>query len=313
MRTAVIGGNGVSGGLVNTLGRVLIMAEMHGRDLVRRHVAFALLVLLPLCFYLASVSAHDSRAVSAGGIGMAFAIAGAALFSILSATEVDQRLVLSGYRPVELLAGRLVFLGPASLVVAGGFTLLMALVSQPDRPWALFLGVAVVSLVAVAFGLVVGAGVPRELEGTLILIGVVGLQLAVRPTSTVAKLLPFYGPRRILDSSVEREGAVAGPLLQSALYGIAMLALARVLIAKRIHITRHPLIEEPPVAAEPTVLTESPGAVGSQLVEDPQVVDSGEIGDDPLADDPELTDDPPLVQGSELQEDRRLMEDSPPD
>ena len=38
---------------MKALQRVLIMAEMHGRDLTRRHVALGLLVALPLSFYLA--------------------------------------------------------------------------------------------------------------------------------------------------------------------------------------------------------------------------------------------------------------------
>ena len=82
--------------------RVVMMAEMHGRDLVRRRVALALLVALPLSFYLASAGSGDG-AVATGGVGMAFAVAGAALFSELSSADVDQRLVLGGYRPFELL------------------------------------------------------------------------------------------------------------------------------------------------------------------------------------------------------------------
>ena len=71
------------------------MGEMHGRDLTRRHVALGLLVALPLSFYLAS-SAQATESFVAGGVGMAFSVSGATLFSILSSTEVDQRLVLGG-------------------------------------------------------------------------------------------------------------------------------------------------------------------------------------------------------------------------
>src|SRR6185437_12101609 len=102
-----------------------------------------------------------------------------ALFSVLAAKEVDQRLVLTGFRPVELLFGRLLFLGPLGLVIGGGFSALMAIISGPARPWVMALGVAAVALQALAFGLAVGAIVPLELEGTLILIGVIGVQLAV--------------------------------------------------------------------------------------------------------------------------------------
>ena len=41
---------------MESLRRITIMAEMHGRDLTRRHAALGLLVALPLSFYLASMS-----------------------------------------------------------------------------------------------------------------------------------------------------------------------------------------------------------------------------------------------------------------
>jgi MFS family permease len=164
---------------MDSLRRVLTMGEMHGRDLLRHHAAIGLLIVLPLSFYLSAASSNSERAFVAGGVGMAFSISGATLFSILSSREVDQRLVLSGYRPIELLLGRLLFLAPFGLVIAAGFAGLMSVVSHPARPWLLGLAVGVVAAQAVPFGLAVGATVPRELEGTLVLIGVVGMQLAM--------------------------------------------------------------------------------------------------------------------------------------
>ncbi|MCU1354836.1 MAG: hypothetical protein JWM89_254 [Acidimicrobiales bacterium] len=223
---------------MRSLQRILIMAEMHGRDLTRRHAALGLLVALPLSFYLAST--HDgSQAISAGGIGMAFSVSGATLFSVLSSRQVDQRLVLGGYRPAELLIGRLLFLGPLGLVIAAGFTVLMSTVSHPQRAWVLGLGVGMVALQSVPFGLAVGSALSRELEGTLVLIGVVGMQLAVGVTSAVSKVLPFYGPRRLIEASLHRHGGVVGPLLQTGLYGLVLLLVARVFMDRRVAIQRH--------------------------------------------------------------------------
>jgi hypothetical protein len=223
---------------VNTLQRLVILAEMHGRDLLRRHVAVALLVALPLSFYLTSAG-NGPSAMAAGGVSMAFAVGGATLFSALSSIEVDQRLVLCGYRPLELLAGRLVFLGPLGIVIAGGFTALMVALSHPADAALLLLGVVMVALQAVPFGLAVAAIAPRELEGTLVLIGVVGIQLATGAGSVVAKLLPFYGPRRLIELGVSGHGGTAGPLLQTALYGLALLAVARIFIGPRLSVARH--------------------------------------------------------------------------
>jgi hypothetical protein len=218
--------------------RIVIMAEMHGRDLTRRHAALGLLVALPLCFYLASVGSGD-KAIVNGGVGLAFAVSGATLFSILSSSDVDQRLVLSGYRPHELLLGRLAFLGPLGLAIATAFSVLMTTASQPTRPWLTFVGVAAVALLSIPFGLAVGAAVPRELEGTLVLIGVVGMQLALDPGSIVARVLPFHGPQELITSSLSAHGPVAWPLIETLLYGVALFVAARLLVAHRVEVTRH--------------------------------------------------------------------------
>jgi hypothetical protein len=218
--------------------RIMIMAEMHGRDLTRRHAALGLLVALPLSFYLASMGS-GTKSIIAGGVGMAFAISGATLFSVLSSGEVDQRLVLGGYRPHELLLGRIVFLGPMGLAIGAIFSVVMCTISQPTRPWLTFIGVAAVALQSIPFGLAVGAAVPRELEGTLVLIGVVGMQLATNPTSAVARLLPFYGPRQLISSSLTAHGPIAWPLLLTFAYGMGLFILARVLVARRVEVMGH--------------------------------------------------------------------------
>jgi hypothetical protein len=218
---------------MNAAQRIAIMAEMHGRDLLRRHVAVGLLMALPLSFYLASHNAgRDS--VPSGGIGMAFAVSGAALFSAISSLAVDQRLVLGGYHPGELLVGRLFFLGPLGLVIAALFAALMSVVSHPERPVLLGVAVGVVALQSVPFGLAVAAIVPRELEGTLVVIGVVGIQMATRGHGLVAKLLPFYGARRLIDTAVHGPGPIAGPLMQTALYGVGLLIVARAFMGRRL-------------------------------------------------------------------------------
>ncbi len=218
--------------------RILIMAEMHGRDLLRRHVALALLVALPLSFYLASAGGGQG-AVATGGVGMSFAVSGASLFSVLSSRAADQRLVLSGYRPFEMLLGRLLFLGPLALVISAGFSVVMALASQPTRPWVMALGVSVVALQSVPFGLAVGSAVPRELEGTLVLIGVVGIQLATRIDTVSSQVLPFYGPRRLLEASLNHEGSIGRPLFQTFFYGMALLIATRLFVSRRVDIERH--------------------------------------------------------------------------
>jgi len=225
--------------VIDALRRIAIMAEMHGRDLMRRQVALGLLVALPLCFYLASMGS-GGRAVVAGGVGMAFSVSGATLFSLLSSEEVDQRLVLGGYRPLDLLLGRLGFLAPLGLAIAAVFSALMVSISHPDRPWVAWLGVSLVAVQSIPFGLAVGAVVPKELEGTLVLIGVVGMQLAVEPDNAVAKVLPFYGPQRLIESSLTPFGGpLLWPVLLTLAYGLVLMGIARVFLGHRLEVTHH--------------------------------------------------------------------------
>lgn len=221
------------------LRRIVIMTEMHGRDLMRRHAALGLLVALPLCFYLASMGS-GTKAVVAGGVGMAFSVSGATLFSVLSSEEVDQRLVLGGYRPFDLLLGRVGFLAPLGLVIAGLFSILMVNGSHPHDPWLTWLGVSAVAVQSIPFGLAVGAVVPKELEGTLVLIGVVGMQLAIEPDTAVAKALPFHGPEQLIRSSLGVGGGpVLRPLLLTVAYGLALLVVARVFLGRRLEVVHH--------------------------------------------------------------------------
>ena len=231
--------------------RIMIMAEMHGRDLLRRRVALALLVILPLSFYLTSAGSGQG-AVTLGGVGMAFAVGGASLFSVLSSRAADQRLVLSGYRPLEMMLGRLLFLGPLALVIAAGFSVVMDVGSHPVRPWVMALGVAVVAVQSVPFGLAVGSAVPRELEGTLVLIGVVGIQLATRVDTVASQVLPFYGPRELLEASLTRHGAIGQPLLQTFFYGMALLIGARLFVSRRVDVARHQSLPPPAPLCPPT-------------------------------------------------------------
>ena len=170
---------------------------------------------------------------------MAFAIAGATFFSVLSSAEVDQRLVLGGYRPIELLLGRLLFLGPLGLLIAAGFTVLMTAFSHPEDPWIVLLGISAVAVQSIPLGLAVGAGVAQELEGTLVIIGVVGIQMAADPGSVVGRVLPFHEPQALIIAGVDGQGAIVLPLLWTTLYGVALMALARIFLGSRLDVAAH--------------------------------------------------------------------------
>jgi hypothetical protein len=205
---------------------------MTGRELARRHLALGLLTVLPLAFYEAS-AAHLNHAVVTGGIAMAFSMAGASIFASLTARAVDQRLLLAGYRPLELLLGRLLLLEVFGLAVATLFSLVMHLGTPAADPLWVGGGVGLVAVTAVPFGLAVGMLAPHELEGVLILIGVVGVQLTLQSTQTIAKVLPFWGPQRLLDYSVDPTVTVGLSVPVSLAYALVLLGVAGYIMRRR--------------------------------------------------------------------------------
>jgi hypothetical protein len=205
--------------------RILVPAEMTGRELGRRGFALGLLTALPLAFYGASAN-HSDNAISTGGIAMAFSIAGASIFVAMTARPVDQRLILAGYRPWELLLGRLLLLELFGIAVAGVFSVVMIFGSNPGDPWLVAAGVGLVALSSVPFGLAVGELAPHELEGVLILIGVVGVQLTLDSSQTIARLLPFWGAQRLIDRATDASVSIGAAIYVDLLYAAALFIVA---------------------------------------------------------------------------------------
>ncbi len=204
--------------------RVLIVAEMQGRDLLRRRLALLILVALPLTFYLAN--AADPYAPVLAGVGMSWAVAGAALFAVLAARSVDPRLVQAGFHPRELLLGRLLLLAGLGLILAAVCAVVVIPISAPPRLLVVLPGVAVAALL------------PRELEGMLTIIGVVGIELSLPAGAALAPFLPLYGPIKILALASGDEGSPAPWLLHGFGYAAALFALAVLVWTRRVRLRR---------------------------------------------------------------------------
>jgi hypothetical protein len=197
--------------------------ETQGRDLLRRRLALALVVAVPLAFYL--VTFHDTafNSIFIGGVGMAFAIAAFSLFATLAASRTDPRLVLAGYRPVDLLLGRLILLEALAVALVVLFGIVFYVGSDPYRPGRVVVALLLNTIVAVPLALAVGAILPRELEATLVIIGIIGVQEVTHPGAVLAPVIPFYGPARLFENA----GASLGiSLVHTLLYSAALLLFA---------------------------------------------------------------------------------------
>jgi hypothetical protein len=205
--------------------RISVVAASVARDLMRRRGALVLLVALPLAFYVVTMLTDQALALSTG-TSVSWSTSGAALFSSLAARQVDQRLVLDGFRPWELVAGRLLVLSALAIAVAGAFATLMAAWSRPEDVAATALGLVLSAMIGVPLGLAIAAVVPRELEGTLLIIAVIGIQGSVLPGNAFVGLLPLGAEQRLLDQEgLAPIGAVAA-LVHALVWSTVLHAVA---------------------------------------------------------------------------------------
>jgi hypothetical protein len=195
----------------------LRMADATFRELLRRRGVLGLLLLVPLVFYLGRYD-QTGQAVRFASLGVGFAVSAAALFSTVGGREIEPLLALSGYRPLQLFAGRLLALLTAGLAVSALYAVIVLVGQDVAHPGAVLVELALTTLVAVPLGLLLGAVVPRDMEGALLLISVIGAQMVMDPAKDSAKVLPFWSTREIITYAVD--GAGAGSLTSGAAHAI---------------------------------------------------------------------------------------------
>ncbi|MFF8778629.1 hypothetical protein ACF07W_15320 [Streptomyces sp. NPDC015140] len=202
--------------------RTLRMAEMTLRELLRRRGVLSLLLLVPLVFYLGR---HDQagQAIRFASLGVGFAVSTAALFSAVGGREIEPRLTLSGFRPRHLYLGRMLALLTAGLLISALYAVVVIADQEVAAPRAVALELALTTLVAVPLGLLLGLAVPRDLEGTLLLISVIGAQMVIDPANDAAKALPFWSTREIITYAVD--GAGSGSLTSGVTHALVVTGL----------------------------------------------------------------------------------------
>ncbi len=192
------------------------------RTFLREPTNVALLVVLPpvvlFAFELALDSLGDTPGIDVqpgaaqlGGALFATAFLAGLLgvFQVVGAAESDRRLVACGYHPVEVLLSRLLTILLAGSLVAGVTFVMFRLRTDvtPEQP---LLAVGALVSAAVIYGLigvVIGALLGRELEGSLVLVfladvdafGAIG---AVPTESGALDYFPLATPHSLLEAAV---------------------------------------------------------------------------------------------------------------
>ncbi|MFB6121317.1 MAG: hypothetical protein ABEJ68_09400 [Halobacteriaceae archaeon] len=221
------------------------------REYRRTPVLLALLVFLPVYVVLvfqyavpnaeatlyldSTVTASMDATIAAFMTPMAGALlAGiAGLFLMGSAADADGRLVLAGYRPHEVILGRLCLLAGVSAVATGAAVAATWLTFEPAQPGWFVAAALLAALVYGMLGVVVGSLLSRLAGVYLLLFGpMVDMFLYQNPLSTetpaVATVLPGHYPLAVaLDAAFTGSADPSAFALGLAyLAGVTLLATA---------------------------------------------------------------------------------------
>lgn len=218
-------------------------AEMTLRDLAGRRAPLVLILVVPLVFYAARRSDAGWQGMRMACMGLAWATSTIALFATQAARPLEQRLRQAGLGVADLVGGRAVALGGAASVVGGAYGVVVVLDQGPGKPWVVAIAVVMSALLAVPLGLLVGTLVPRELEGMMVLIMIVGTQTIVDQEQAFAAILPLWSTRELLGYAVDGVGDTGVAYLHAACFGFAMLVAALAITAFRLRRRRHAQFE----------------------------------------------------------------------
>lgn len=221
--------------------RMLTVAEMTLRELARRRGVIVLLLLLPLAFYLIRRDQYIGQSIRSLFVGIGWAVSTAALFSTIGARSIEPRLRLAGYRAHDLYLGRLGGLWTLGVLLAAPFLLLVRVDTAGLRYGAISLAMLCCVVIAAPLGMLVGYLLPREMEGTLLLLTAVALQMIIDPATTIAKVTPFWSSREIGTYAVDHMGT--DYLVRGSVHGflatLLMLALVAVVASTRLRRRPH--------------------------------------------------------------------------
>lgn len=222
--------------------KTLVVAEMALREVSRRRTVLIIMLLLPMVFYLSRRGEYLGQSVRFVCLGLGWAISTAALFAGGAARGIESRLVLCGYRVGHLLAGRLLALLVLGAALSLPYYLLIRFDQDNLRYGSIALIMAVTVVVAAVFGLALSAVLPRDLEGTLVLLTVVGMQMMMDPAKSASRLLPFWYSREIGTYAIDHVdvGYLRRGLIHAAVtFGVLMLVLiiaAGIRLRRRSHL-----------------------------------------------------------------------------
>ena len=241
-----------------------------GQELARNRVALLMLFIIPTLFYtlvalttrttkiafkLASVagspfvqvSERSSSLIFIGTAAVGLLTAFLALGLVQKNVEANRRLVLCGFRPVELITAKLAVLLVVTTMIGTFVAELLPLFFSPERLLLVIAGFALAGFVYGCYGLLVGAIFRRELEGVLFVSLLANIDAgwlqnpvyyAGAQNQVIIRLLPAYYPSQLSMTAAFTNHGVSRAVMGSLLYGCVFLAAALVVYFLRMRVRR---------------------------------------------------------------------------
>lgn len=239
------------------MSRVATATELGFREQARRPLLLVLLVGLPFFFITRAIAAterlprniqlpdgatvatnmRDLHGASMATITIAFLVGLVGVFVMHSSAQGDRRLVVAGFRPLQVLVPRLLIMASAVVVVTAVSLAVTALSFTPQHWLAFAVGAIAVGLIYGLLGALAGAAFGR-LGATYLILFAAMLDLGVAQNPMfgsgqpegLAVALPGYGPGRVVIDASFASQFSAYPELALAFGWSFVLAIAVVVM-----------------------------------------------------------------------------------
>jgi len=250
--------------------RIYISIVMILRMLFRRRIVLILLIVIPVVFLsvvsfttsdrvvpfrLASLKEEKFIEVSEKEISLlffsvasvGFLVSFLALNLIQKNSDLNRRLIICGYHPLELLLSNFISLFLLNLLISIYVGLLSRSYFNIDHLGMMIFGLALTGFVYGGYGMAVGSLIKGELEGILLIVLLVNIDAgwlqnplfyAEAQNQIIIRYLPAYFPSQtsIIASFTGYSGKVAS--FKSLLYGFGFLLISMMFFISKMHIRK---------------------------------------------------------------------------
>ncbi len=162
-------------------------------------------------------------------------------------SEINQRLVICGYHPIELLVSNLLSLFILILLISTYVGFLCRAFFPIDHLWMMILGLAMNGFVYGCYGMVVGSLIKGELEGILLIVLLANIDAgwlqnplfyAEAENQAIIRFLPAYFPSQSAIIAAFTDFSAIKASLSSLLYGAGFLALSMMIFFTKMSVKK---------------------------------------------------------------------------